>query len=125
MGTSVRPLPARSASTLPIRHENLKPWPLHGLATITSVPAREEIDLKLFVGRDGVEADLGEVDRRVGQAGDVVAQEVADDRLVLVADGPIRRSSGSNSGPPCRATFTPRALKLGHAVKRILRRRLP
>src|SRR3954469_23531653 len=30
------PPAARSASTLPIRQENLNPWPLHGLATMTS-----------------------------------------------------------------------------------------
>ncbi len=36
MGTSVSPCVVRSASTRPIKQENLNPCPLHGLATITS-----------------------------------------------------------------------------------------
>ena len=35
MAIGVSPSMARSARTRPIRHENLKPWPLHGLATTT------------------------------------------------------------------------------------------
>ena len=52
-------------------------------------PARQEIDLELLVGRDGVEADLGEADRRIGEERDVASQELADDRT-----GTLRRRSG-------------------------------
>ena len=57
-------------------------------------PPGQEIDLELLVGGDRVEADLGQVDRRVGQEGNVALEEVADDRSVFLADDRDRRCRG-------------------------------
>ena len=37
----------------------------------------------MVVGRQGVEADLGMLDRGVGQRGEVAAEEAADDRQAI------------------------------------------
>ena len=86
-------------------------------------PAREEIDLKLLVRGDGVKTDLGGNDRRVGQGGNVVSQEVADGRFVVIFDATIldigidirgrraaRPSHPGPESPACRKTNRPRPL---------------
>src|SRR5262249_51540290 len=78
-------------------------------------PARQEGDLELLAGRGGVEADLGEGDRRGGQGGNVALEEPPDDRSVLLSDGAIL-DVGVDLGPGVPRDLHAETLELGHAV---------
>ena len=80
-------------------------------------PAREEIDLKLVVRRDGIEADFARNDGCVGEDWDVVSQERPDSLLVVLSDTtivdigidvgtamPRRPSQPDPESPACRKT---------------------
>src|SRR5208283_618136 len=51
--------------------------------------AGKEIHEEMLIGCHGVEAGLGQIDRRAGQGGDVVAQKAADDLTVRVGHDAI------------------------------------
>ena len=75
--------------------------------------ARQEVDEELFVGRDGVEADLGLDDDAPPRARDVTSQEAANRLDVLGARWSDRRRRDRIQGRACRATFTPRPRNSG------------
>ena len=78
--------------------------------------AGEEIDDELLVGGDRVEADLGQIDRRMARSRDVSRRKP---RTMSRYSSPTVRSSmsGSISGPLCRATLTPRPVNTRHPVE--------